>query len=110
MRTPDQKQDHLRKIKATRAKHLAEDPDFNKKIDTKSRATKVRNGHSPIWNNPEKNRETLERHKREDPWFMLELIYRKRATKAKRHGDPMFTNHKQVVQTRRANNGGEYNS
>lgn len=69
--TKQQKENQARKIHSTRAKHLEEDPDFNKKIDAKIRATKVKNGHSPTWNNPEKNRETLSNIKEKIHGFCL---------------------------------------
>ena len=45
---------HIVKASRTRKKRAIEDKDYQKRIESKKRATKVKNGHSPNWNNAEK--------------------------------------------------------
>ena len=45
---------HIVKASRTRKKRAIEDKDYQKRIEAKKRATKVKNGHSPNWNNAEK--------------------------------------------------------
>lgn len=45
---------HIVKASRIRKKRAIEDKDYQKRIEAKKRATKVKNGHSPNWNNTEK--------------------------------------------------------
>ena len=101
---------HIVKASRTRKKRAIEDKDQQKRIEAKKRATKVKNGHSPNWNNAEKRLQTCKQRVFEDPDYFNKIEQKRKSTKVKKGYSPNWHNEKQMVSTRYEKNGGVWES
>lgn len=89
-----------RKAQATREKHKLEDPEFQRKIATKSKATRLHEHGDENWNNPEKISATKRQRAEEDSKYYEVQAAKGKETKRLKYGDENFNNREKSKQTR----------
>ena len=83
---------HAVRISDAWHKHKAEDPEFLSRKMQKTASTKIKNGHSPTWNNSEKAQQTIESYLKDDPDWCKKRTQRGKQTKKERYGDENYNN------------------
>lgn len=100
----------LERSNETRRIRSKNDVDYWNKIEQKRKATKIKNGKDPNWNNSEKNIKTFKQHAKEDPDFINKIEQKRKQTKVKNGHNPNWHNEKQMIETRYEKNGGVWES
>ena len=101
---------HTAHANAKKFENAKIDKDYWKKRELKSKATKVKNGYDPNWNNSRKTLKTVQQHVNDNPDYFKEIEQKRKQTKIKNGHSPNWHNEQQMVATRYKKNNGKWES